>query len=59
MTWEIKNKIRQLLNSEVINYLETSERLVLKNILELNTISQIEHDNLETIFRKYAKYLRN
>ena len=29
-----KEKINQLLNSEAVNYLETSERLVLKNILE-------------------------
>ena len=59
MTSEIKNKIRQLLNSEVINYLETSERLILKNIVERDAISQIEYDNLEKIFRKYDKYLRN
>ena len=58
MTSEIKNKIRQLLNSEVINYLETSERLILKNIVERDAISQIEYDNLEKIFRKYDKNLR-
>lgn len=59
MTFEIKNKIQKLLNSEAINYLETSERLIFKNILERDTISQMEHDNLERIFRKYAKYLKN
>ena len=59
MTFEIKNKIQKLLNSEAINYLETSERLIFKNILERDAISQMEHDNLEMIFRKYAKYLKN
>tara|TARA_B100000029_G_C17445351_1_gene913019 strand:- start:399 stop:578 length:180 start_codon:yes stop_codon:yes gene_type:complete len=59
MTSEIENRIRQLLTSEAINYLETSERLIIKNILEKNTLSQIEYDNLEKIFRKYAKYLKN
>ena len=59
MTSEIKNKIQKLLNSEAINYLETSERLIFKNILERDAISQMEHDNLERIFRKYAKYLKN
>ena len=59
MTSKTQNKIQQLLNSDAINYLETSERLILKNILERDAISQIEHDNLETIFRKYRKYLKN
>ena len=59
MTFEIKNKIQKLLNSEAINYLETSERLIFKNILESDAISQIEHDILERIFRKYTKYLKN
>ncbi len=59
MTSEIENKIQQLLNSEAINYLETSERLIFKNILERDTISQMERDNVETIFRKYRKYLKN
>ena len=59
MTSEIENKIQQLLNSEAINYLETSERLIFKNILERDAISQIERDKLEKIFRKYGKYLKN
>ena len=59
MTFEIKNKIQKLLNSEAINYLETSERLIFKNILERDAISQMERDNLEKIFRKYEKYLKN
>ena len=59
MTFEIRNKIQKLLNSEAINYLETSERLIFKNILERDAISQIERDKLEKIFRKYGKYLKN
>jgi|TARA_B100001540_G_scaffold147530_1_gene130848 hypothetical protein len=59
MTYDEKHKIQKLLNSDAINYLETSERLILKNILEKNTISQIERNNLEKIFRKYSKYLKN
>ena len=59
MTFEIKNKIQKLLNSEAINYLETSERLIFKNILERDAISQIERDKLEKIFRKYGKHLKN
>ncbi len=59
MTSNIENKIQQLLNSEVVNYLETSERLILKNSLERDAISQMERDTLEKIFRKYGKYLKN
>ena len=49
MTNEIENKIQQLLDSEAINYLETSERLILKNILEKESISELEFVNLEKI----------
>tara|TARA_B100002052_G_scaffold144401_1_gene132050 strand:- start:214 stop:393 length:180 start_codon:yes stop_codon:yes gene_type:complete len=59
MTYEEEQKIQKLLNSEAVNYLETSERLILKNIMEKNTISQTERYNLEKIFRKYDKYLKN
>jgi len=59
MTNELKNKIQQLLDSEVINYLETSERLILKNILEKENISQSESQSLERIFRKYERFFRN
>ena len=59
MTYDEKHKIQKLLNSDAINYLETSERLIFKNILERDAISQMERDNLERIFRKYAKYLKN
>ena len=59
MTNEIENKIQQLLDSEAINYLETSERLILKNILEKENISQSESQSLERIFRKYERFFRN
>ena len=59
MTSEIENKIQRLLNSEAINYLETSERLILKNLLEKENISQSESKNLERIFRKYGRFFRN
>ena len=59
MNLDDKNRIQQLLNSEVVNYLETSERLIIKNMLEKNTLSQIEYEHLEKIFRKYGKYIRN
>ena len=59
MTSEIENKIQRLLDSEAINYLETSERLILKNILEKENVSQSESHNLERIFRKYSRFFRN
>ena len=54
-----ENKINQLLNSEALNYLETSERLILKNALEKETISQLEIENLDKIFIKYRKSFKN
>ena len=59
MTNELKNKIQQLLDSEAIKYLETSERLILKNILEKENISQLESESLNRIFRKYVRFFRN
>ncbi len=59
MELEDKNRIQQLLNSEAVNYLETSERLIINNALEKNEVSYTEYENLEKIFRKYGKYLRN
>ena len=59
MELEDKNKIQQLLNSEAVNYLETSERLIIKNALEKDEMTHTEYENLEKIFRKYDKYLRN
>tara|TARA_Y100000996_G_C22470667_1_gene621971 strand:+ start:761 stop:940 length:180 start_codon:yes stop_codon:yes gene_type:complete len=59
MDFKSKNRIHELLNSDAVNYLETSERLLIKNSLEKNIISQIELNNLEKILKKYAKYLKN
>ena len=59
MELEDKNRIQHLLNSEAVNYLETSERLIIKNALEKDEISRTEYENLEKIFRKYERYLRN
>ena len=54
-----KEKIDEILHSEASNYLETSERLVLKNILEKDTISELDSDNLDKIFQKYKKFIKN
>ena len=54
-----EEKIHRLLNSDAVNYLETSERLILKNILENESISQLETENLDRIFIKYEKFLKN
>ena len=59
MELEDKNRIQQLLNSEAVNYLETSERLIIKSAMEKDEISRTEYENLEKIFRKYVRYLRN
>ena len=59
MDYGNKNRIQQLLNSEAINYLETSERLILKNVLEKEIISELELENLDRIFTKYAKFIKN
>ena len=54
-----KEKINKILQSDAINYLETSERLILKNILENDTISDIELSNLAKILKKYEKFLKD
>ena len=54
-----KEKIDEILHSDASNYLETSERLVLKNILEKDTISELDGDNLDKIFQKYKKFIKN
>ena len=54
-----KEKIDEILHSYESNYLETSERLVLKNILEKDTISELDGDNLDKIFQKYKKFIKN
>ena len=55
---ETKDKIQQLLNSEALDYLETSERLILKNVLEKESISELETENLHRILTKYEKFLK-
>ena len=54
-----KDKINKILQSDAINYLETSERLILKNILEKDVISDIETSNLAKILKKYEKFLKD
>ena len=56
---EIEEKINRLLSSDIANYLETSERLILKNIMEKETISEQEHRTLENIIKKYEKFIKN
>ena len=52
-------KINKILQSDAINYLETSERLILKNILEKESISELEAVNLDKIIQKYKKFIKN
>ena len=54
-----KEKINKILQSDAINYLETSERLILKNILEKESISELEVANLDKIIQKYKKFIKN
>ena len=59
MNVEIKEKINNLLHSDAVNYLETSERLIIKNILEKEMISELEILNLYKIVEKYKKFIKN
>ena len=59
MSLNSKEKIEQILQSDAINYLETSERLILKNILEKEKISELEVVNLDKILQKYKKFIKN
>ena len=59
MSVDTKEKINKILQSDAINYLETSERLILKNILEKEGISELEVVNLEKIIEKYEKFIKN
>jgi len=59
MSMNSKDKINEILHSNVINYLETSERLILKNILEKEIISELEVMNLDKILQKYKKFIKN
>ncbi|MDC0186993.1 hypothetical protein OAJ08_02265 [Candidatus Nitrosopelagicus sp.] len=59
MNVNFKDLINNLLQSDAVNYLETSERLILKNILEKERISELEVTNLEKIIQKYKKFIKN
>jgi hypothetical protein len=56
---EFEVKINQLVNSDAINYLETFERLLLKNTLDKEKISELERKNLSKIIEKYKKFIKN
>jgi len=56
---EIREKIYRLIHSNVINYLETSEKLIIKNILDKKIISEFENENLGKIIEKYKKFIKN
>jgi hypothetical protein len=59
MSINTKEKITKILQSDAVNYLETSERLILKNVLEKETISELESSNLDKILQKYKKFIKN
>ena len=59
MSMNSKDKINEILHSDVINYLETSERLILKNVLEKEIISELDIMNLDKILQKYKKFIKN
>ena len=59
MSINSKEKINKILQSDAVNYLETSERLILKNILEKDEISELEVNNLDEILQKYKKFIKN
>jgi len=59
MSINFKEKINKILQSDAVNYLETSERLILKNVLEKENISELETSNLDKILQKYKKFIKN
>ena len=59
MSINSKEKINSILESDAVNYLETSERLIIKNILEKDKISELETKNLDKIIQKYRKFIKN
>ena len=59
MSVDFMAKINKILLSDAVNFLETSERLILKNILEKETISELEVVNLDKILQKYKKFIKN
>ena len=56
---EIKEKIHLLLNSDAINYLETSERLIVKNAIDKKILSKTDDEKLVKILEKYKKFIKN
>ena len=59
MSINSKEKINKILQSDAVNYLETSERLILKNISEKDEISELDVKNLDEILQKYKKFIKN
>ena len=59
MSINSKEKIKKILQSDAVNYLETSERLILKIILEKDEILELDVNNLEKILQKYKKFIKN
>ena len=59
MSINSKERINKILQSDAINYLETSERLILKNILEKEIISEADVKNLDKIIEKYKKFIKD
>jgi|TARA_B110000116_G_C16481572_1_gene422750 hypothetical protein len=59
MSVNSKEKINKIIRSDAVNFLETSERLILKNILENETISELDIANLDKILQKYKKFIKN
>ncbi|MBC8251980.1 MAG: hypothetical protein H8E89_10390 [Candidatus Nitrosopelagicus sp.] len=59
MDKENEERINLILNSDAVNYLETAEKLVIKNMLEKEKISELESNNLGKIIEKYEKFIKN
>lgn len=58
MNKDTKDKIKILLNSDAVNYLETSERLTLKNWLDTEIVSESVSKKLDKIIQKYKKFIK-
>ena len=56
---ENEERINLILNSDAVNYLETAEKLAIKNMLEKEKISELESNNLGKIIEKYEKFIKN
>ena len=59
MIRDVEEKINLLRNSDAVNYFETSERLIIKNILEKEITSELESKKLDEIIEKYRKFIKN